>query len=246
MLNCIKHKHDPVFTVTWASFMIVGIGSFLFHSTLWYSMQLVDELSMINTTLVMWFATFTHRRSNAFSLIFGILLIAILGLVTGVYHYLGDPVFHQNVYTLLTVTVLARSWYLVHMEVKDVSPVDYKRMRDMVLMGLLSVGSAFTLWNLDTMYCSKLIQWRRQMGMPWGFLLEGHGLWHLLSGLSGYYYITYGVYLRHCLEKRQHEFEFIWPSKWTSLPYVARKPVITDKATNGSAVNGAGADKKTI
>lgn len=28
--------------------------------------------------------------------------------------------------------------------------------------------------------------------MPWGFLLEGHAYWHLLTGLGGYYYITYG------------------------------------------------------
>ena len=230
-------------------------------------MQLVDELSMINTTLVMWFATFAHKKSTAFSWIFATLLVSILGVVASVYHYLGDPVFHQNVYTLLTVIVLVRSWYLLYTQIRTAAPEDYKNMQALIFMGLACLGAAFTLWNIDTVFCGELIGWRRWLGLPWGFFLEGHGHWHLLSGLGGYYYITYGefiflifpwreiqlvgyskanvfsvetgLYLRYCLEKRQSEYELVWSSTFTSLPYVRKRR--TPQVTNGN-----GAAKKDL
>ncbi|KAF8469040.1 ceramidase [Kalaharituber pfeilii] len=238
--NCIGNDHSPVFLLTWISFLLVGLGSFMFHSTLWYSMQLVDELSMINTTLIMWFATFGHKKSRIYTWALGLMLFGILITVAGIYLYLEDPTFHQNAYAILTVIVLARSWYQVHTQIKHAAPEDYNNMRDMVLLGLGSVGLAFTLWSLDTMFCRNLILLRRQLGMPWGFLLEGHAHWHLLTGLGGYYYITYGVYLRYCLENRQNEYEFVWPSKFTSLPYVRKRKNVAKAQANGTT------DKKNL
>lgn len=56
--------------------------------------------------------------------------------------------------------------------------------------------------------------------------LEGHGHWHLFTGLGGYFYITYGIWLRHCLngvKEGSDEYELIWPSLFFSLPVVKRK-----------------------
>jgi hypothetical protein len=43
--------------------------------------------------------------------------------------------------------------------------------------GLSIFLGGFAIWHLDNEYCSKLIKWRREIGMPWGFVLEGHGWW---------------------------------------------------------------------
>lgn len=59
------------------------------------------------------------------------------------------------------------------------------------------------------------------MGMPWGFLLEGHGWWHLLTGVGAYYELMYGIYLRHCLDGRQNEYRLVWSSVF-SIPDVRR------------------------
>lgn len=32
--NCVKHKHDNIFIVTYLGYLLVGFGSFCFHSTL--------------------------------------------------------------------------------------------------------------------------------------------------------------------------------------------------------------------
>lgn len=44
-----------------------------------------------------------------------------------------------------------------------------------------------------------------------------------MTGTGAYFYITWGVWLRHCLNGRQDEFELRWPSIFTSLPVVVRR-----------------------
>lgn len=42
-----------------------------------------------------------------------------------------------------------------------------------------------------------------------------------MTGLGAYYYITWGIWLRHCLNGRQEEFSLVWPS-FFSLPEIVR------------------------
>lgn len=61
---------------------------------------------------------------------------------------------------------------------------------------------------------------------------------HIMTGIGAYFYITWGVWLRHYLNGKQDEYELVWPSLFTSLPVVVRRRKST-AAANGSA-------KKTI
>jgi len=57
---------------------------------------------------------------------------------------------------------------------------DEQILRDMWLMiglGLATFLGGFGIWTLDNAYCSTIRTWRRNMGLPWGILLEGHGWW---------------------------------------------------------------------
>lgn len=47
----------------------------------------------------------------------------------------------------------------------------------MIAYGLITFLGGFAIWGLDNVYCSNLRVWRREMGLPWGILLEGHGWW---------------------------------------------------------------------
>ena len=51
------------------------------------------------------------------------------------------------------------------------------RMWQMVGLGLAIFLGGFGIWTLDNEHCGKIRGWRRELGMPWGFLLEGHGWW---------------------------------------------------------------------
>lgn len=52
-----------------------------------------------------------------------------------------------------------------------------KEMWLMVAIGLSIFLGGFAIWGLDRIYCSNVRRWRRQIGLPWGILLEGHGWW---------------------------------------------------------------------
>jgi len=171
-------------------------------------MQLVDELSMIYTTCLMFYATFSHKQRPLVQVLLGIFLVSLSIFITGYYHYLGDPVFHQNMYALLTAIVLFRSMYVMEVNLRpkvqaraeaygtmqkqktvtEEQKVEQQRqdardrqilktMWTMIACGLSIFLGGFGVWNLDNIYCSKLRVWRREIGLPWGIFLEGHGWW---------------------------------------------------------------------
>lgn len=216
-------------------------------------MQLVDELSMIYTTCLMFYATFSHKQKAPVPFFLGLFLVSLAVFITGYYHYLGDPVFHQNMYALLTAIVLFRSMYVMERDIRpnlkareaahksgqkqeavtseqkreqqrqdDRDRQILKTMWCMIACGLSIFLGGFAIWTLDNVYCSKLRKWRHEIGLPWGIFLEGHGWWHLMTGTGAYFYIVWGVWLRHCLNGRQDEFKLVWPSLFWSLPSVVK------------------------
>lgn len=126
-----------------------------------------------------------------------------------------------------------------------------KNMWLLVAFGVSVFLGGFAIWSLDNAYCSTLRQWRRSVGMPWGFLLEGHGWWHLMTGVGAYCYIVWGIHLRHILNGDQEHFKMVWPRIY-QLPEVVRvsdspmnidgNGVIANESANG---NANGSVKKT-
>jgi dihydroceramidase len=175
-------------------------------------MQLIDELNMIYTTCLMFFATFAHDKSPIYSTLLGTTLLTLCLSITVYYHYVQDPLFHQVMYALLTVIVVFRSMWLmevnlrptlrkkraaaksttlqqngesggVNLSAAETARIDardakiLKMMWKMVAYGLSVFLGGFALWALDIKYCSTLRRWRRDVGLPWGVVLEGHGWW---------------------------------------------------------------------
>jgi dihydroceramidase len=64
-----------------------------------------------------------------------------------------------------------------------------RQMWTLIVVGLGVFLGGFGIWNLDNEYCGKIRGWRHQVGLPWGVLLEGHGWWHLMTGMGAYCYI---------------------------------------------------------
>jgi dihydroceramidase len=81
-------------------------------------MQLVDELSMIYTTCLMCYASFSYSRSSAVKKSLAVSLAGLAVFITLYYHYLQDPVFHQNAYALLTTVVVFRSMYTMEVALR--------------------------------------------------------------------------------------------------------------------------------
>lgn len=43
-----------------------------------------------------------------------------------------------------------------------------------------------------------------------------------MTGTGAYFYIVWGIWLRHYLNYRQNEYELFWPNMWT-MPDVMRR-----------------------
>jgi len=265
--NCLRYKHDNVFLVAFIGYLFVGSGSFLFHSTLKYPMQLVDELSMIYTACLMCYATFSFSKSRVFNQALGIGLASFAVFITLYYHYLQDPVFHQNAFAFLTTIILFRSAYVMEVNIRPSFRAKYvtvpqkkivpgsisetKRLEDekrdqeiirimwmMVAWGLSIFLGGFALWGLDRVFCSTARRWRHEVGLPWGILLEGHGWWHVMTGIGSYFYIVWAIWLRLCLNGKQDEYRLDWPSLFFSLPKVVPIGSTKRKRTLDGKSNG--------
>jgi dihydroceramidase len=161
----------------------------------------------------MFYATFAHGKSIQYAIVLAGFLVSLAAFITGYYHYLQDPSFHQNMYALLTTIVVLRSMYVMEVNIrpswkakerimkqgyhangsmtntlsveeeaeqlrKDARDVKIlKTMWTMVAYGLSVFLGGFIIWTLDNQLCSSLRNWRREIGLPWGILLEGHGWW---------------------------------------------------------------------
>lgn len=267
ILSCRRNGHDSIFQVVFLGYLVVGLGSFLFHASLKYPMQLIDELSMIYTTCLMCYATFSYSRSQRGRTILGLGLLALCIFITGYYHYLGDPVFHEVAYGILTVVVVFRSMWIMESTLRPkwknsrrLSVSDHlygslpaapqgdqfddirdlkvlRKMWVMVAVGISTFLGGFLIWNLDNQFCSVLRGWRREMGLPWGMILEGHGWWHLLTGTGAYLYIIWGIWLRHCINGRQDEYTVSRPRFYNWPDIVRVEPEIPKPvALNGPAI----------
>ncbi|KAL2207143.1 alkaline phytoceramidase [Sarocladium strictum] len=227
--SCLNHGHPGIFAVAFLGYAAVGTGSVLFHATLKYPMQLVDELGMIYTTCLMMYASFSFRRTKVTRRWLALGLLGLAAFITAYYHWTKDPVFHQVVYAILTAIILFRSMWVMESQLrpalKTKSPA-YARdvlrtMWQMIATGLGVFLGGFLIWNLDNIFCDQARGYRRAIGLPWGGVLEGHAWWHLMTGLGAYYYIVWGIWLRHCLAGHDEDFVLKWPS-FISIPEVRR------------------------
>eukprot|EP00835_Amoeboradix_gromovi_P002478 NODE_141_length_17903_cov_0.288643.p7 type:complete len:238 gc:universal NODE_141_length_17903_cov_0.288643:2523-1810(-) len=160
---------DTRFKISSALLIFVGIGSMLFHATLKYKMQLLDELPML------WFASWNVyevakiRGKNA-----GILLPIAMGLFGTFLHiYAEFPVLFFLLHTIYQLPVFF-------------FPLTYwqdRKCRRWTLEFVASISLALLLWNLDQIYCDEVK------------FLHFHSFWHILSGLTMYKWLIMADYI---------------------------------------------------
>ncbi|KAG5929871.1 hypothetical protein E4U42_004174 [Claviceps africana] len=164
--------------------LFLGIGSFLFHATLRKTLEFADEFSMLGLTWSMLHVTFSmqttppRRRAASAALAVGFVSFAVF--------YLRSPkIIYQVMAFVFTIVVLIlRTNYLLHWSRPAFAPA---RRRDWVVRTWKAIGLsvlAYVLWNIDLEFCAELRRIRQRVGLPWAWLFELHGWWHVLTAMG--------------------------------------------------------------
>ncbi|KAF8251487.1 alkaline phytoceramidase, partial [Wilcoxina mikolae CBS 423.85] len=183
---------DPVVMWSYGLLGVVGMGSFMFHASLKYSTQMVDELSMLYATATVVYALYDIDLRGRSLWLGGVLSSAMLTM-TFAHHYRGESSLHRLCFGVMIVLV----WYKCLSLMKRVTDGRVKgEMTKLWRFGAFFFFSGYMMWLVDMFRCDDLRRMRATTGMPAGFVLELHGWWHILTALGVYDYMVFVEYLR--------------------------------------------------
>eukprot|EP00834_Sanchytrium_tribonematis_P007581 NODE_709_length_4544_cov_1.024072.p3 type:complete len:250 gc:universal NODE_709_length_4544_cov_1.024072:1289-2038(+) len=169
-----KNDVELRFRITALTLTIVGCGSFLFHGTLKYSFQLLDELPMLYLTCSMTYLTLeTTTEALKYPKLPYISVVASL-LFSIAHVYLQNAELFFLVFAMLLIPSFYFSVKYRHIEEFFTSTTSS--------LAFLAVGYMF--WEADRHFCSKIQN------------LYLHAWWHVLTALSEIYWLNGMLYFR--------------------------------------------------
>ncbi|KAK8046226.1 ceramidase [Apiospora saccharicola] len=149
------------------SLLVLGICSFLFHASLRHTLQYADELGMLGLAWALLQGILTVRgRSSSNDRLVNMTLNIVFPLFAAFYVWTGKIIYHAVAFFLMMVLIVIRAW----------------KNRGRISLALLVL--AYVLWNIDLEFCAELRLLRERVGLPWAWLLELHGWWHIMTAMS--------------------------------------------------------------
>ncbi|CAD6889225.1 unnamed protein product [Tilletia controversa] len=243
----IKAQLPVAFIGVYLGIATIGIGSALFHSTMKYSMQVLDELPMIITSVIYsWgiFETTPVGKTSRFRILLPLSIFVFLGFyITAYFLNKENTLLHQVTYAMLQ---LGSSLRLVNlMSSKPSSALTKKGGKHaLVRKGVANFfwqstacfAVGFFLWNVDNIWCEDLRKTRRRIGPIPGILLEGHAWWHIFTSWGAYTAGIAGSYLMGSVRESPETFEIAYTGPFSMVPYLVR---VLPKPTAAGSSNGA-------
>ncbi|KAI9259497.1 alkaline dihydroceramidase [Phascolomyces articulosus] len=208
--NTITNNFSKTFVIAHLAVLFVGIGSWFFHMTLQYEMQLLDELPMIYAACVMVWHIFEVHPQKRYGVLLPLFLVGYSAFVTYSYIIINNPVYHQVCYGLLVGTVVIRSVYVCHRIPTAYQAYEQIWMSRLLWMGAGCFGCAFLVWNIDNQFCSFLRDWRSTVGLPIGAISELHGWWHIGTSLGVYYFLVFCEWVHQVMNGKAPRYELQW------------------------------------
>ncbi|KDN38387.1 alkaline phytoceramidase [Tilletiaria anomala UBC 951] len=246
---------------------LVGIGSALFHGTLKYEAQLLDELPMIYVSALNTYVVLETSRRGAparYGVLLPASLFALVLFITVAYAINNNPVFHQVAYASIQAASTIQVVYLLNSKSSPLAkatqieesaaaassrmttrsgsakangatngaandsakasagmsrdnataiagPARLREARRLYTLGAIVFMTGFAIWNVDNIYCSFLRSTRntlRAHGL--GFLtplLQGHGWWHIFTGVGAYQLVVSSSFLMMSMKESPENFE---------------------------------------
>jgi len=172
--------------MSWA-LVVLGINSFIFHATLNQFTQFCDELAMLVLGSALLHGIFTINRSPAVTKAITSAILAVATTAAAVYLKTANILHHVVVFNSMMLLVGAQTMVLIFDGSR--SGTEKKRLMGLFGKAVACLVLAYTLWQIDLEKCLPLRALRDKIGLPWSWLLELHGWWHVLTALGASRYI---------------------------------------------------------
>jgi dihydroceramidase len=193
MYCCYKCKLELRIWLAYLTAFVIAFGSFCGHGTLLFELQLLDELPMIYWAAMCAYITLEDGPKRKHGMWLPAVLFVYCAGVTLACVFTPDAVFHEQAFGVLVAIMVLRSapWMF------GGKNATAKRTRR-ILYGvtILSLGTAFFLWNMDNIHCGLLTSTRAQIGFPLAPLLELHAWWHILTAVAIHFASTMATFVR--------------------------------------------------
>ncbi|EAT85471.2 hypothetical protein SNOG_06820 [Parastagonospora nodorum SN15] len=213
--TCRANNTSLLSPLTFPYWGLIGVGllSALFHATLKFHTQMGDDLSMflaVGTLLhqLLCVDATPAQRTKYTAYVLGTLI------PVSVYHVWADEIYvHEIVFAIYVFLISRRTRALIKARVK--SEESRKKLGKMATFGISSGLFGYFLWNIDFHLCIYVTMFKRYIGLPWGFLFELHGWWHIFTGIGAYVGMALVEYLVTMEEGKTGRIEegFVWPVK---------------------------------
>ncbi|KAJ2079520.1 alkaline ceramidase ydc1 [Coemansia sp. RSA 988] len=215
--SSVRYGHGKRVTAMYTGLLVVSCGSALFHMTLKYTTQLLDELPMLYTCATALYALIEIDREIRFGLMLPTLLALFQAAVTVVYiFWIPNPAFHQTAFAVTTIGTV----FYAYKRFVTLNPCKETRRVLIKLRLLADIGmwGGFLLWNIDTIFCERLRSYRSYVGVPLDAILQLHGWWHIMTAYGS----TYNIISVHIvrLARRGLDKQFMVHYYMGVFPYV--------------------------
>jgi len=205
IFDVLRNRLEKKFILTYLFLILVGIGSWAFHMTLLYPMQLLDELPMVWGNCIpiyqQWEIRKPLKRPANWNVI--VALFTYCFFFTAAYLIFKNPLIHHLMYGLLVLVILG-------MDLRLVNHNQCRTCTKLLSTGFFLFTFGFGVWNIDIQLCNMLSDVRRLMPPLYRPITQLHAWWHLLAGYATYLHIIFGIHARSHFVKPRTEICIKW------------------------------------
>ncbi|KAK6068748.1 alkaline ceramidase family protein [Seiridium cupressi] len=167
--------------------LLVGVTSTAFHATLLQAPQLTDDLSMLLLAGTLLQKVYCHGRPRHIALLVSASIWLPTSIAALIYVRSGNILIHVYIFAALVALIGSRLLYLIYCQRRSEQETTMLGLR--FWKGVAFLALAYTVWNIDLEICSQLRTVRQRVGLPWAWLLELHGWWHVLTAAGAAWFI---------------------------------------------------------